>query len=193
MPLQDSNATTENDETITRLAGSSGNFQDVDEVYGQNFALNSTITEDKKHLFDGKAFRLTIQYVLGVETVLHSFQTPDTSTRIHLRFVTYSNERTQILVYENPTVTTYNFSWTPRDRNRVTANTPASTVRAVTTASSNGTFLFVEPNFGDASNFANTQKHFTEMILAQNTEYLFGMQSYSTSNLTALHLLWYEV
>lgn len=156
---------------------------------------NPSAREDKQKLSNGEAFVLSIQYVLNNgQTVYHSFQTPNTDKRIHLRFKTFSSDRTSILMYENPTVTAYSFSWTPRDRNRETANSSTTTIQAVSTQSSLGTFIHSENNYGSGLTVSESQVlHSPEFILDQDTEYLFGMQSFAASNLTTLQLLWYEV
>lgn len=153
------------------------------------------INEDKERLEAGQAFALNIQYVLSNgQTKYHSFITPNSATRIHFKFKTYSAGRSAINLFESPTVNAYDFSWTPRDRNRETANSSSMTVQAITSVSSAGTFLLGENNYGSGLAVSSSQILTSpEFILAPNTEYLIGMTSYEASNLTTVQTTWYEV
>ena len=150
-------------------------------------------SEEDESLNAGKCFCLGIEYVLNLnQTVYHSFQTP-ASQKVRIRFKTFSSDRSEIQIWENPTVTAYAFTWTPRDRNRSTSNTAGSTVRAITTVSPLGTFLCKESIYG--SGITQTQSAINgsqEWIFEANTEYMFAMRSYAASNLTTLQLQWCE-
>ena len=153
------------------------------------------LSEDKSRLINGDAFAVNIEYSLNDgQTKYQMFTTPNTSTRVHLSIKCYSAGRTQITFWENPTTPVVNFGWTPRDRNRETANTAASTVEDLTSVTAPGTFLIKESCYG--SGLATNQSHimeFPELFLDQDTEYLIGMTSYEASNLTTVQLKWYEV
>ena len=151
------------------------------------------IEQDDADLLAGKCFCVSIEYVLNLnQTVYHSFLTP-ASQKVRLRLKTYSADRSEIQLWENPTVTAYAFNWTPRDRNRSTSNTAGSTVRAISTVSPLGTFLCKESNYGSGITQSQSPINGTQdWILDANTEYMFAMRSYAASNLTTLQIQWCE-
>lgn len=151
--------------------------------------------QDRVNLVAGDAYCVNMEYSLNNgQTVYQSFKTPNTSTRIYIKAKLYSADRSEVQLWENPTGVTYSFSWTPKNRNRESSNTSASTLQAVNTQTSAGTFLCKDSTYGSGITTTSSPIQITqEWLLDQDTEYLFAMKSYAASNLTTLQLQWYEV
>ena len=151
--------------------------------------------EDSARLEAGQAFTVSMQYLLNNgQTVYQSFKTPNTSTRIKIRYKTYSTQRTQISVYENPTGATYSFPWTPQNRNRELNTASTVVIQAVSSQTTIGSFFYTEANYGLGYQVAPSPIQISQwLLLDQNTEYFFAMNSSNASNLCTVQLQWYEV
>jgi hypothetical protein len=151
--------------------------------------------KDGKHLLAGDAYAINIEYVMNdSQTVDHSFKSPNTSTRIHLKFKTYSAGRTEIQLFEAPTGVVYDFSWSSKNRNRESSNTAEAVVQSIDSLTTPGTYIWKESNYGSGLSVNQSPPHFSqEIILKQNTEYLFRVISHDPSNLTTVQVQWYEV
>ena len=150
--------------------------------------------EDDERLRNSDAFTLGIEYVLNNgQTVDHSFQTPAAPTQVKFRFKTYSADRSEIQLWEAPTIGAYNFSWTPRNRDRVTNAATGATVQAISTTTSPGSYVTKESNYAAGLSTHPSLVKFSQWyLLAPGTEYMIRMRSYAASNLTTVQLQWYE-
>lgn len=157
--------------------------------------LLTTTDMDFARLYDGVAYNLNVEYILNNgQTVDHSFQTPNTSAVICAMFKTYSADRSEVQIWEAPTITTYAFSWTPKNRNRISSNTSAVVFQTITTTASAGTFLFKESNYGSGISVNQSPINRSSwFVLDQNTEYLFRIISHAANNLHTFQINWYEV
>ena len=182
--------------TIDNGQGAPGTKARVSDIGGVNRLAVDALQrdEDDERLRNSDAFTLGIEYVLNNgQTVDHSFITPAAPTQVKFRFKTYSADRSEIQLWEAPTIGAYNFPWTPRNRDRVTNAATGMTVRAVSTTTAPGSYITKESNYAAGLSIHPSVVKFSQWYLLQpGTEYMIRMRSYAASNLTTVQLQWYE-
>jgi len=117
---------------------------------------------------------------------------PDTTTRVHMRLTFRFGGRYLIELFENPTLVEGSaLGILNRDRN--SSNTATTTIKNVTSITSDGDSLISEYGGSTGSSAARANQENIEIILKQNEQYLIRITSNDPSNRIVWQLNWYEV
>lgn len=152
-----------------------------------------------KELHDGKHF-----FVSGFETensagkIEFIVTTPDTTVRAHLLFSVQGSEKVTAEVFEGASGITGGASTTPVNSNRNSANTSVFTITKDPTSITGDGNRIDAYSVGTASLTPSAQgnigeaKREEELILKQNTVYLFRITSGADANTISYKASWYE-
>lgn len=160
-------------------------------------AVNAAIFINNEHheIHEGDAYYIT--YVAtGVASGSNAdllLLPPNTTTRCHLVWSVDTNEETEFYLYEagnvtgGTAVTAYN-----HDRNSANAATLA--VTHTPTVTTTGTLIYhnYQGLTGGTTHFGSQERREQEMIMKQNTTYLFRVTSRGAGNDISIYISWYE-
>ena len=146
------------------------------------------------HYFIGRASSLALSAVLDVQV-----QTPNTTKWSHLTFQLQCSAETAWWIYEDVSFTLTGSTLTPYNNNRNSANTSgtifyqiANASVALANADTNitGSTLLIQGVIGDGREGGQDERS-KELILKQNTKYLFRAESLSAGQV-GYNIEWYE-
>lgn len=152
------------------------------------------IDYEHHEIHGGSAYFYTDSVELGNAGVQdYLLTTPDTTAWAHLTFQITGSAITQVQVYEaaGKSGTT---AQTTQNHNRNSANTSGLTIHKGTSGSGDGTLIWQRKS-GSAQGQSRTgveATHTGEIILKQNTKYIFRITSGTAANLTNALFDWYE-
>jgi len=136
-------------------------------------------------------------YVAGYETealngtIEFVVTTPDTTKWAHLLFTIQGSDKIQVDVYEGTTGVTGGAATTPINNNRNSSNTSGLTlVKDPASITDDGTVI-AGYSVG-ALKTTGEVKRTHELVLKQNTAYLFRATSLANSNIISYEGTWYE-
>ena len=142
----------------------------------------------------GKAYSHNMTHTLGNnETFYHLLVTPNTATRIHLRFSHSSTGPIEISFWEAPTTTANGSAADEFNRNRNVATASVLTLFHAPTVTSIGTTMLVEYSIGASGGAKAGVSESDEFVLKQNTKYVFRYISGQANNEVSEEMFWYEV
>ncbi len=156
-------------------------------------STHSLTTMDIQHsaLHDGCNF-----VVSGFETVANSatvefvVETPDTTTWTHMTFYIQGTDTVSIEIYENTDADADGTVSTPINNNRNSSVSSTVVVRKDPTINSDGDLIFSQKS-GDRRRAGLLTRN-DEIILKQNTKYLFKITSFNNGNVVTYVGSWYE-
>lgn len=121
--------------------------------------------------------------------------TPNTTTWAHMRFALEATDQTEFYVYEGNILGTGGTAVTPVNSNRNSSGTSVLTIKQNQVVGTLGTKL-ASQSFGASSNPAKSigggLGREDEIILKQNTNYLFRITSRADGNIVSYRGMWYE-
>jgi len=162
-------------------------------------ATNSLNVIDYEHheIHSGSHF-----YVSGFETVANggyvnfSFTTPDTTEWIHMTFIISGTSQTELIIYEGAAVSG-GASTTPFNNDRNSAHASVATISKNPTVNTVGTIIYSEskglvgatPRETGTAGLISRDR---EIILKQDTTYVFSIVSRDDDNIVSYVGEWYE-
>lgn len=183
-------ATTANAQTIT------DDDQDFLEMDDSTWALN-TIDYAHHEVHAGSSFYVKMFETLADDaTVNFSIKTSNTTKWAHMTWQVEGTSQTEMLVYEGAVVEG-GTATTPLNHNRNSATTASVAVSKNPTVTSYGTLIY-SASHGKAGttpavadNLGNVKREL-EIILKQNTQYMFLIISRDNDNIVSYDGEWYE-
>ena len=168
--------------SVDQVESTTNSLKTIDYSHAELHAGDRYVTMDANEIDSGN----TVEFLLT---------TPDTTKWIHMLTLFDGTAITQIDVYEGAdrTGTT---ALTCLNRNRNSVNTARLTIhKGVSGGTTDGTLLPLTYKSGSATNqarSASAHRSENELILKQNTKYLFKITSATDANLTNMIFDWYE-
>jgi len=152
-------------------------FQHHEIHEGDHYFVNGTATLDQDDTLD------------------FAVQTPDSTTWAHMLFKISSTEQTTFQIFETSDYDADGSRVTAYNNDRNSSNTSILTITKDPTVNSNGTLLF-EQSFGVTStptrSLSGETRADEEIILKQNTKYIFRITSAANDNIVSYDGKWYE-
>ena len=142
-------------------------------------------------------------YICGFETLDEDaeadfvVETPNTAKWLHMSFAVTGTSQTELAIYEGATVAADGTLTTPLNNNRNSDKVSVATVRKNPTVSNAGTLIYqsssglaaTNPTRADIDGLIQRER---EIILRQNTKYLFRITSRQDNNIVNYCGEWYE-
>jgi len=118
--------------------------------------------------------------------------TPSTDDHTHMAMDISAESEADTKLYEGIGLTSNGISVTSYNRNRNSSNTPQTLLYHTPDGVSGGTLLF-QKHFGSGKQFGGGSRDANEIILKQNTKYLYRVNNATTgNNFISVELNWYE-
>jgi hypothetical protein len=179
----------------TQIVNGSGSIIELDSVHN---AIVTTETEHAKVHEELHYFIANFETLNEDANIDYTVQSPNTATRIHMTWKVDSTSQVEFRVYEAATVSDDGTLTTPINNDRNSSNTSAAIVRKNPTIGNVGTLFYAQSN-GKAGSPATkadqvgVEKRSREIILKQNTKYLFRITSKDDGSVVSYSGEWYEV
>ena len=180
--------------TNIQITGKYGkNIAEVDE-FGKGLSILQT---EHTHIHAGRHFFISGYDTKNTgETIIFVTTVPDSTKRIHMTFSVSSTNILTVEAYEGASGITGGTSAIPVNNNRNSSNTSVLTVVKDPTSISDYGTLIDSFKFGDSSKFSLTGGEAlreNELILKNNTTYVWKFTSGGDNNLITYRGSWYEV
>ena len=151
----------------------------------------STIDEEHHQIHDGNHYFIATYETLGSEdSADFVVETPDSSTEAHMVFMVEGTDAVSIEVYESVDADSDGTVQTPYNSNRNSSNNSVLTIRKNPTVNDTGTLLFKQRSGG--KNKIGITSRVNELVLKQNTKYLYRITSHAVGNIVTYIGEWYE-
>ena len=142
----------------------------------------------------GKAFSHNVIHTLSNgQTFYHLIVTPNTTTRIHLKYSIDATGPLTVELYEAPTTSANGTAADSYNRDRNSATATVLLVYHGPTVSADGTLLEAHSIGASGGAKSGSTDSSDEFILKQNTKYVIKYVSKASQNDVSDALFWYEV
>ena len=152
----------------------------------------NTLAYEHHEIHAGSHYLISNSTTLGNGAVIDfSLVTPNTTKWAHLTFDVEGSQELSVVVYEDSNFDADGTPIVPLNNNRNSANTSGLTIQSDPTVNAAGTQRFAQSKGANKQAGLITRKR--ELVLKQNTKYLFRITNGSTSdNLISYNADWYE-